>query len=74
MHKRCTPPFKKTQNLESPAEIAQQLRALVALPEDSGSILSSHTVPNMVYNSTPRNANALLWPLPGTRHACNAQI
>lgn len=60
--------------LESSAENMEQLRALVALPEGSGSSLSSHMVHNMVCHSTSRGTAALFGTLSGIRHAQSAQM
>ena len=40
-------------------EVAQRLRALAALPEDLGLILSSH----MLAHSHPYSPRGLFWPL-----------
>lgn len=45
--------------LESSAENMEQLRAPVALPEGSGSSLSSHMLHNMVCHSTSRGTAPL---------------
>ena len=41
--------------------MAQQLRALAALPEDPGSIPSTHTQLSAIYDSSSRRPSALFW-------------
>ena len=55
-------------------EMAQQLRALAALPEDWSSVPSTHVV-DKVCNSSSKGSSALFWPSQawhacGPRHIC----
>ena len=51
--------------------MAQELRALAAIPEDTGSILSTPTVATNVWNSSSKGFDIPLQGFWGTRNTCD---